>query len=503
MRGFVAPWAAIVIGLVAGAIAVLGVLLVERIRIDDPSARSRSTAWRASGARWRRGLFAVPALAENLATGQGGLVYTGSFDQLGTQALGLVAVGVFTFTASFASLWVMKALWGIRVEPEVETAGLDVSEHGMWGYPEFYIPVPGGYGTESHGHLGLAHAHRSAPVPGPGGGGGALGLGGLGGISLVAVRWSFRGKDAGSVRVAGTRSVEASEDAVLGASSAARRHSRYFAKPSYEAANTYEVRSPSTNACTTKPGGSRGELDRLGTEVERGLDVGARRYEHDPSAEIGRDAEVQVAGDDPTHLRVTFEDGAEGALIGRRQADLVHRRDPGRQRRMVQGQYRRCLGRVGKRLLQPYEPVGVELAAVLAGARAVEHDEPERPEVDRVLHRLGARAWRAEGATQRSTVVVVARKRVEREPERRKHLSELLVLAVGGMVGEVPREEHCVRLRLERADGIDGRGERRYGVAVAPVRPDVRIAQLDDQKGPRHRADPTSREGRAQLEAIA
>ena len=25
----------------------------------------------------------------------------------------------------------------------------------MWGYPEFYIPVPGGYGTETHGHLGL------------------------------------------------------------------------------------------------------------------------------------------------------------------------------------------------------------------------------------------------------------------------------------------------------------------------------------------------------------
>jgi hypothetical protein len=35
----------------------------------------------------------------------------------------------------------------------VEAAGLDVSEHGMWGYPEFYIPVPGGYGTE-HAHVG-------------------------------------------------------------------------------------------------------------------------------------------------------------------------------------------------------------------------------------------------------------------------------------------------------------------------------------------------------------
>jgi Amt family ammonium transporter len=71
-------------------------------------------------------------------------------------------VGTFTFSASFAALWAMKAAFGIRAEPEVETAGLDVSEHGMWGYPEFYIPVPGGYGTDTHGHLGVAHAHRPA-----------------------------------------------------------------------------------------------------------------------------------------------------------------------------------------------------------------------------------------------------------------------------------------------------------------------------------------------------
>ena len=78
-------------------------------------------------------------------------------------------------SASFAALWAMKAAFGIRAEPEVETAGLDVSEHGMWGYPEFYIPVPGGYGTEAHGHLGVVHAsHREAaievtPIPEPAG----------------------------------------------------------------------------------------------------------------------------------------------------------------------------------------------------------------------------------------------------------------------------------------------------------------------------------------------
>ena len=67
-----------------------------------------------------------------------------------------------TFAASFGSLWVMKKLWGIRVHEDAETLGLDVSEHGMWGYPEFYIPVPGGYGTESHSHLGSARPSHAA-----------------------------------------------------------------------------------------------------------------------------------------------------------------------------------------------------------------------------------------------------------------------------------------------------------------------------------------------------
>src|SRR5215204_3463516 len=171
--GFVAPWAALVIGGVAGVIAVVGVLFVERIRIDDPIGAVAVHGFAGVWGTLATGIFAVPALAQNLATGEGGLVYTGSFHQLGVQALGLLAVGTFTFSASFAALWAMKAAFGIRAEPEVETAGLDVSEHGMWGYPEFYIPVPGGYGTEAHGHLGVVHtpqrepAIQAAPVPEP------------------------------------------------------------------------------------------------------------------------------------------------------------------------------------------------------------------------------------------------------------------------------------------------------------------------------------------------
>src|SRR5437868_5750570 len=152
--GFVAPWAAVAIGLVSGLIAVVGVIFVERIGIDDPigavSVHGMAGVW----GTLATGLFAVPVLSKNLATGTAGLVYSGSFHQLGVQALGLAAVGGFTFSASFGALWVMKKLWGIRGEPEVETAGLDVSEHGMWGYPEFYIPAPGGYGTEAHSHRG-------------------------------------------------------------------------------------------------------------------------------------------------------------------------------------------------------------------------------------------------------------------------------------------------------------------------------------------------------------
>ncbi len=165
--GFVAPWAAVLIGFVAAAVAVVAVPLVERLGIDDPIGAVAVHGLAGVWGTLATGLFAVPALAATVGVGHGGLLYTGSPYQLGVQALGLVAVAVFTFSASYGSLWTMNRLWGIRVESHVETAGLDVAEHGMWGYPEFYIPVPGGYGTESHGHLGLAHAHARTPVPEP------------------------------------------------------------------------------------------------------------------------------------------------------------------------------------------------------------------------------------------------------------------------------------------------------------------------------------------------
>src|SRR5881275_2492222 len=114
--GFVAPWAAIVIGLVSGFIAVVGVIAVERAGVDDPigavAVHGMSGVWGTLAC----GLFAVPILSSNLATGHKGLVYGGGFHQLGVQSLGLVAVGAFTFGTSFACLWVLNKIWGIRVE---------------------------------------------------------------------------------------------------------------------------------------------------------------------------------------------------------------------------------------------------------------------------------------------------------------------------------------------------------------------------------------------------
>jgi Amt family ammonium transporter len=44
---------------------------------------------------------------------------------------------------SYLVFWVIKKTYGLRVAPEEERYGLDIVEHGMWGYPEQFMPVPG------------------------------------------------------------------------------------------------------------------------------------------------------------------------------------------------------------------------------------------------------------------------------------------------------------------------------------------------------------------------
>jgi ammonium transporter, Amt family len=130
---FVAPWAAIIIGFIAGVVMYATLVFVDRIGVDDPlgaiAAHGMGGVWGTLSA----GLFTTPALA---AVGQPGLFYGGGFTQLGVQALGIVASGGFVFLTSYAVFAVLKATIGLRVKPEEELNGLDISEHGVYGYSE-------------------------------------------------------------------------------------------------------------------------------------------------------------------------------------------------------------------------------------------------------------------------------------------------------------------------------------------------------------------------------
>jgi Amt family ammonium transporter len=141
--GFVQPWAALIIGAVAGVIVVFGVLLIDRF-LDDPvgalSAHGLACVWGLLSC----GLFADPALVRFNGTGRGGLFYTGNLAQLGAQAVAVLAIVGTVFCLSFGLFWILKQTVGLRVSERHEIDGLDISEHGMWGYPESFMPVPGG-----------------------------------------------------------------------------------------------------------------------------------------------------------------------------------------------------------------------------------------------------------------------------------------------------------------------------------------------------------------------
>ena len=55
----------------------------------------------------------------------------------------MAAAFASVFVVSFAVFWVIKTTHGLRVAPEEERYGLDIVEHGMWGYPERVHAGPG------------------------------------------------------------------------------------------------------------------------------------------------------------------------------------------------------------------------------------------------------------------------------------------------------------------------------------------------------------------------
>jgi len=159
--GYVEFWFAPVIGVIAGVIVVFGVITIDKY-LDDPvgalSAHGLAGIWGTLSC----GLFTAPRLAEYNAIGQGGLVYGDGFEQLGVQALGVGAAFASVFAISFAIFFAIKAVYGLRVKPEEERYGLDIVEHGMWGYPEQFMPVPG-----YEYHQPTPPAGRPPPRPAP------------------------------------------------------------------------------------------------------------------------------------------------------------------------------------------------------------------------------------------------------------------------------------------------------------------------------------------------
>jgi hypothetical protein len=149
---------------------------------------------------------------------------------------------------------------------------------------------------------------------------------------------------------------------------------------------------------------------------------------------------------------------------------------------VVHGDQRRGSGRLGERTIEPGERVGAELAAVLARDRRVERDEAQRPEVGGVVDALVAGAGELEVAAQRRAGVVVAGQDVQRQPERLEQGPDLLVLVVGGVLGQVAGDEHGRRARLERGDRLDGGGQPCDRVAAVPLGADVRVAELREQE---------------------
>ncbi len=135
--GFVAPWAAVVIGLIGGVMVVFSMQLFEKLKIDDPIAALSVHGTVGVWGTLSNGLFALPALSTDIGWGQAGLLYGGGFEQLGVQALGVAASGIYAFVVAFVLLKIMdKVMGGLRVTEEEEIMGLDISEHGSYGYPE-------------------------------------------------------------------------------------------------------------------------------------------------------------------------------------------------------------------------------------------------------------------------------------------------------------------------------------------------------------------------------
>ena len=122
----VSPLGAAVMGLLFGVVIVLAVELFDKkLRIDDPVGAISVHGVCGALGTVLTGLFATGVSTEK------GLFYGGGFHFLGVQALGVLSVAAYVAVMITLVFTLLKRTIGLRVSPEEEIAGLDVSEHGL------------------------------------------------------------------------------------------------------------------------------------------------------------------------------------------------------------------------------------------------------------------------------------------------------------------------------------------------------------------------------------
>jgi len=132
---FVEPWAAILIGAVGGFLVIMGVIVLDKLKIDDPVG-----AFPVHGVNGIWGTLAIGLFGQKaLGLANDGLFYGGGLKQLGIQALGTFSVVIFILVVMGIIFKVIDLTIGLRVSREEELKGLDIGEHGMESYASFQI----------------------------------------------------------------------------------------------------------------------------------------------------------------------------------------------------------------------------------------------------------------------------------------------------------------------------------------------------------------------------
>ncbi|MEY4498189.1 MAG: hypothetical protein RJA40_294 [Actinomycetota bacterium] len=128
---FVAPWAAVVIGLIAGAICALSVGIKYKLGFDDSLD---VVAVHLIGGIWGSlaiGLFGSSAVN---SLSLDGIFYGGGTALLGKQALGVGLVFAYSFIATLIIGYAIEKTIGFRVKKDAEVEGIDLNEHAETAY---------------------------------------------------------------------------------------------------------------------------------------------------------------------------------------------------------------------------------------------------------------------------------------------------------------------------------------------------------------------------------